>query len=175
MHSTALKLKSVVSSRAAVDLHLASPGDAVLILRGEPRWLLIQCPCGCGEEIPINLDSRAGKAWRIYGISNRQLTLFPSVWRDTGCRSHFIVWRDKVMWCGGWRSQGSVAPTVPDFATLVQEVEASWPHEGWTSFVTIADALGQIPYDVQEACHHLTREGFLIEGIGDLRGHFRRR
>jgi len=32
--------------------HLVSaPGDAVLIKRGAPRWLLLARPCGCGTEL----------------------------------------------------------------------------------------------------------------------------
>src|SRR6267378_4236509 len=78
--------------------HLVSaPGDAVLIERGTPRWLLLACPCGCGAELPINLDRRAGKAWRVYKHGTTTLSVYPSVWRDTDCGSHFIIWRGNIL------------------------------------------------------------------------------
>jgi len=95
-----LRLLKVVSTRGEAAGYLKSPGDAVLIERGRPRLLLLACPCGCGEEYPINLDDRAGKAWRIYRNRGKGLTLFPSVWRDTGCGSHFIIWRDRILLFG---------------------------------------------------------------------------
>jgi len=36
---------------------VSAPGDAVLIERGAPRWLLLAR--GCGTELPINLDTHA--------------------------------------------------------------------------------------------------------------------
>src|SRR5205814_291355 len=102
MKNLTLSLKAVVGSRADVAKQLQLPGDAVLIQRGQPRWLLLKCPCGCGDEIPVNLDKRAGKAWRLYGDAHAPVTLFPSVWRDTGCESHFIIWRGEILLFGGW-------------------------------------------------------------------------
>ena len=96
-----LSLKSIVESRAEVGSQLEAPGDGVLIIREQPRWLLLKCPCGCDDEIPVNLDLRAGKAWRIYRGRDEQLTLFPSVWRDTGCRSHFIIRSGHILLLGG--------------------------------------------------------------------------
>src|SRR5947208_4568845 len=92
-----LNLRAVVESRSEVGALLSKPGDAVIIQRGQPRWIMLNCPCGCGEDIPINLDRRAAKAWRYYDGEGRGVTLFPSVWRDTGCQSHFIVWRGRIL------------------------------------------------------------------------------
>src|ERR1039457_1764232 len=97
MKDLTVSLKSVVGSRAEAEGLLRMPGDAVLIQRGQPRWLLLKCPCGCGDEIPLKLDQRAGKSWRLDGDAKSAVTLFPSVWRDTGCRSHFIIWRDRIL------------------------------------------------------------------------------
>jgi hypothetical protein len=60
--SPKLTLKGVVRSRRETAGLLKSPGDAILVERGTPRWLLLLCPCGCGAELPINLDSRTGPA-----------------------------------------------------------------------------------------------------------------
>ena len=59
-----IALKAEVASRVGATELLKEPGDAVLVVRGTPRWLLLRCTCGCGEEIPVNLDSRSGKVRR---------------------------------------------------------------------------------------------------------------
>jgi hypothetical protein len=166
-------VRATVDSRAKVGLNLVHPGDAVLIVRGYPRWLLLKCPCGCGEEIPVNLDQRAGKAWRIYGSKEQGVTLFPSIWRDTGCQSHFIVWGGRILLFGGWEREDAISPHRPGQDILEQDIRAAWPNREWINYVDLADALDQIPWDVLAACRRLTKSGFLIEGLGDQQAHFR--
>lgn len=174
MKAVTLSLRSVVESRAEVSGQLNSAGDAVLIKRGQPRWLLLKCPCGCGDEIPVNLDRRAGKAWRLYEDTKSGVTLFPSVWRDTDCESHFIIWRNQILLFGGHDDDISSAPVHPDLESLSVRVLQSWPPGGWTSYSDVADQLVEIPWDVLDACRYLTRAGSLVEGRGKQRGMFRR-
>ena len=53
-----LTIKARVSSRASASAHLKRLGDAVIVERQGPRWSVLRCPCGCGAEVPINLDRR---------------------------------------------------------------------------------------------------------------------
>jgi hypothetical protein len=46
----------------------------------------------------VNLDPRAGPAWKLYDRED-SLTLFPSVWRESGCEAHFILWRNRLIRC----------------------------------------------------------------------------
>src|SRR4051812_45242071 len=80
-------------SRQEIADDLLLTGHAALIERGRPRVIVVNCPCGCGEKLAMNLDRRAGKAWRLH-VGEHGVSLFPSVWRDTGCESHFILWRN---------------------------------------------------------------------------------
>ncbi|MBI3504680.1 MAG: hypothetical protein HY059_07550 [Proteobacteria bacterium] len=176
MRNLTLSLKSVVESRAEVADELKLPGDAVLIHRGQPRWLLLKCPCGCGDEIPVNLDRRAGKAWRLYRDARSVVTVFPSVWRDTGCESHFIIWRDQILMFGGDDDTNlSSSPVHPDLRDLAERVLGAWPAAEWRSYADVADALGEIPWDVLDACRYLAQRDLLIEGRGQRRGTFQRR
>lgn len=168
-----LTLKAIVDSRAEAGTKLTAPGDAVLIVRGRPRWLLLKCPCGCGEEIPINLDHRAGKAWRIYERKEEGLTVFPSVWRDTGCQSHFIVWRGRISLYGRWEDGDGLSSYQPRQDALLRKVRAAWPDHAWTYYVDVADAIDEIPWDVLAACRQLTNSNFLLEGRGELQSHFK--
>jgi hypothetical protein len=60
--------------------------------------------------LSINLDPRTGKAWRLrqdrFGV-----TLLPSVWRTSGCKSHFILWRNAVWWCRAAADDDTVEET----------------------------------------------------------------
>ena len=78
---------------------LVHPLDVALVERGTVRAAVFQCPCGCGNVLVINLDPAAGPAWR-HRVDGEQLTLMPSVWRDSGCDSHFVLWRNEIYWCG---------------------------------------------------------------------------
>jgi len=167
-----LNVKAVVESRSDVGTLLEKPGDAVVIRRGIPRWMMLNCPCGCGDEVPINLDHRAGNAWRFYEGGGRGVTLFPSIWRDTSCQSHFIVWRGRILLLDSYGEDDS--PPLPGLRDLVQRVRVIWPSGAMVSYVTIADTMGEIPWDVLEACRQLAREGVLVEGSGLQRTMFRR-
>lgn len=172
--SPRLNLKRVVQNRAEAAGFLTAPGDAVLIERGTPRWLLLACPCGCGAELPINLDRRAGKAWRLYKHSNSALSVYPSVWRDTDCGSHFIVWRGNILLFGE-REEDFEAPALGDeLEPLTHAVLGRMPPGGFVPYADVADVLQADPWDVLDACRSLTRRGLLKEGTGKERGHFMR-
>jgi hypothetical protein len=94
-------------------------GSLAVIVRDTPRAALFKCPCGCGEVVVINTDPRSGPAWRIR-VDATGVTLMPSVWRTTGCRSHFIVWRSRIWWCRfGGDDVGEPSPS----ASLLTETE----------------------------------------------------
>lgn len=75
------------------------PEHIEVVVRGRPRAVVFQCPCGCGEVLSINVDAAAGRAWSAYWHGD-SLSLLPSVWRTSGCQSHFVLWRNDVWWCG---------------------------------------------------------------------------
>lgn len=83
-------------AREWLRLHRSS---AVLVERaGRARAAVLQCPCGCGDTISVNLDPAVGPAWS-WRVREEGLTLMPSVWRTGGCRSHFVLWENRVWWC----------------------------------------------------------------------------
>lgn len=169
-----LRLRTVVSSRSDASRHLSLPGDAVLINRGLPRLLLLMCPCGCGEQLPINLDSRAGPAWRLYQSHNNAFTLYPSVWRESGCESHFIIWRNEIyLFCRDeeeWDDVSGDDSSMPDSHQVLSQL----PALGLISFAKVADALNADPWDVLRVCRKLVRSGLARQGLGDERSSFGR-
>ena len=94
-----------------------------VVERGHPRSVLFQCPCGCGDVVVINVDRAAGPAWRLR-LSDGSLSLMPSVWRTTGCKSHFILWKNQVWWC---RFRGEDEEEEPDWPEEMDlELRAEW-------------------------------------------------
>ncbi|WIW50487.1 DUF6527 family protein (plasmid) [Bradyrhizobium sp. 62B] len=173
MGISVLNLRAIVSTRSEADEYVSRPGDAALISRGGPRWLVLSCPCGCGERFPINLDPRSGPAWRIYHVETGQMSLFPSVWRDSGCQSHYIVWRGRIYLFGS--GDDEVARQNIGLDSLVSPVSNRLSASTWRSFVEVADELGEIPWDVLETCRELVRRRIVEEGSGKLKSHFRLR
>lgn len=173
MNSLSLHFKGTVQSRSEVSGLLKLPGDAVLIERGRPRWLLISCPCGCGDEFPINLDPRAGPAWRLYRNQRTGLSLFPSVWRDSGCCSHYIIWRNQILMFGQYEDDFD-NESQADRANLIDAVLNQLPTNSLVDFSDVAEALGEVPWDVLMVCRQLTRKGLAREGVDKQRGSFGR-
>jgi len=163
----AISFKGQVSHRHEANTLLTEPGATVLVHRGVDRSVAMACPDGCGEQLTINLDSRAGPAWRHYG-DGATLSLFPSVWRDTGCGSHFIVWRSKIYWCD-WHDEFEV----PSDEVVKRTLELLT--DQLVSYVAIADQLGLVPWAVLSACNRLCRSGLAETGKGKQQGQFRRR
>lgn len=74
--------------------------DLVLTRDDGDDWSVgMRCPCGCGDTIELMILDEARPRWDIEVDSKRRPTLRPSVWRQTGCRSHFWVRRGQIIWC----------------------------------------------------------------------------
>jgi hypothetical protein len=136
---------------------LVAPGEYAMVVRGVPRSIVMRCPDDCGEVITVNLDRRTGPAWRAYNRNNR-LTIYPSIWRESGCKAHFIVWNNHILWCdrdetGQWSD-----------SELVNAVTRSLPAFGLPHrhFEDIAADLGIVPWEVLWACQALERCGKAI-------------
>lgn len=63
------------------------------------KWIMFRCPCKCGDVITLSLQQIHTPCWRLGLTSKNRPTLYPSVWRDQGCFSHFWVKDGRVYWC----------------------------------------------------------------------------
>jgi hypothetical protein len=168
-----IRFCGTVSTRGEAAGKLTAAGDAMLIERGRPRLLLLSCPCGCGEEFPINLDPRAGPAWVLYGRSNA-LSLYPSVWRESGCRSHYVIWRGRILLFRRYDDDFDAVPEAEGEFPSVDAVLAHLPQGTEVPFADVASALSAVPWDVLRICRQLVRKGLAYEAAGDRRGAFGR-
>jgi hypothetical protein len=161
------RYRGTVERHAEALAILEKPGDMALVVRGVPRMLVFVCPDGCGDIVPVNLDGRADKAWRYY-CRNGRSSLYPSVWRDEGCKAHFVLWNDVIRWSGlpGGETQPGVA---------LGAVFSNLRRDEFRSYFQIALDMDEIPWAVSEACSELVRDKLAEEGLGNLEGHYRLR
>ena len=162
-----------VESHSDAAPRLIGAGDFVIVDRGRPRSIVIACPDGCGEVITLNLDSRVGPSWRMYR-SPKGITLYPSVWRDSGCRSHFIIWNDKIYWCDTYEDWvGDDGKSSEDAPAIDDEVLRHLSTRSFIPYFDLASRIDAIPWSVLLACRRLERAGLVECGVGENRTSFR--
>lgn len=150
--ATQIRFLGQAQGQGASRMMLEDLGDVVLDFREVPRALVMKCPDGCGQMLSVNLDRRSGKAWRLYGHGDK-LTLYPSVWRDDGCKAHFILWKGRIIWCDGdsavgWDDRELVARVARVLTGVAPRA---------VDYVEIAQHLDAIPWEVLWACESLVR------------------
>lgn len=65
-----------------------------------PWYAIMLCPCGCNEIIRLCLQDEVSPSWKLkFHSRNESVSLYPSVWRTSGCRSHFFFIRGRIEWC----------------------------------------------------------------------------
>lgn len=165
------RLKGIVPSHHEAVVLVPEPGDVAVVKRGSLRSVVMRCPDGCGDVITLNLDPRTDKAWRLYK-SRKGLTLFPSVWRDTGCQSHFVLWNDEISWVDFFEIEAEAE--TQEMHELEERVWGVLKPDVFTDFVHIADALEEIPWAVLDTCRHLVKAKRAVAGIGPMKSSFRK-
>jgi hypothetical protein len=78
--------------------HLRSKAIYVVQEDGYLEQATMVCPCGCGSVLHMNLLEDERPCWRVTQHPDGTATLFPSVWRKRGCRSHFWLRHGRVEW-----------------------------------------------------------------------------
>lgn len=79
-----------------------APRPGVLYVAGEGQnvWAAsMVCPCGCKEVIELNLLPQVRPRWSVVEHAGGTASLDPSVWRTSGCHSHFILANGFIRWC----------------------------------------------------------------------------
>jgi hypothetical protein len=78
------------------------PGNVYVLGEGQYLWFVAMlCPCGCKETLQMSLLNEAKPRWSLIEHDDGTITLYPSVWRKIGCRSHFFLRHGLIQWCDG--------------------------------------------------------------------------
>lgn len=92
------RIKSVVrvESRGELPKKL---GTAIYIVGSEgPKWVVLDCPCRCGERIDVNLMRSRRPVWQL-AEKHGNVTLDPSLWLPAEkCGSHFWIRDNRIIW-----------------------------------------------------------------------------
>ncbi len=89
-------------TRVLADLPKALEANVVYLIGEEGYYLqaALLCPCGCKSRVILNLVPPARPLWKIRCHRDGSLTASPSVWRNTGCYSHFWIRHGRILWVG---------------------------------------------------------------------------
>lgn len=166
-----IRFKGTAESHDSAVSLLSEPGDVAIIERGRPRFIVIRCPCGCGENLFANLDRRAGPAWRLYRRNNK-LTLFPSYWREDACESHFILWNDRLFWCTFDEEDDDLWSVDSE---IVEAVFGALSADRFVDYAEIAEELGLVPWEALQACRQLEAQARVFSERKKHALRFRRR
>ncbi|TLX27435.1 hypothetical protein FE904_00120 [Chryseobacterium indologenes] len=75
-----------------------SPMKLYFIGEYQNYWQVVMlCPCGCGSPLHMNLLEEYFPYWE-YKIEDGKVSLFPSIDRFVGCKSHFHLIKGKIIW-----------------------------------------------------------------------------
>jgi hypothetical protein len=84
--------------------------------------------------------------------------MYPSVWRDSGCGAHFIIWRNQILWCDrddnvSWHDH-----------SLRERIFERLPRFGLppVHFEELAAAFGEAPWEVLWECRAIARAGLAL-------------
>lgn len=61
-----------------------------------PWLLLFKCPCGCNDDIYLNLLCDTSPQWQ-YVIEDCKISIYPSINRLNVCQSHFFIRNSKLI------------------------------------------------------------------------------
>lgn len=77
----------------------AANGATLALVTGDngPKWLMMRCPCGCGEIRRISLSPKVPPTWRLRVEPGPLVSLSPSVNLKGECRAHFILTRNRAL------------------------------------------------------------------------------
>lgn len=70
-----------------------------VVHKGIPYWALFRCPCGCNCIISLSLQKMHNPRWMASKSQSGRPTLYPSVWQNKDCCSHFWIEDGRIYWC----------------------------------------------------------------------------
>lgn len=73
--------------------------EFIVVHNKKPYWALFKCPCGCTNVISLSLQNIHKPHWRVTKTQAGRPSLYPSVWQNKGCCSHFRIEDGRVYWC----------------------------------------------------------------------------
>jgi len=95
-----VRYKTMVFNDRSAATHAAHQDRVLAVVEsaGKRKWVLLRCPCGCGEDLALNLMRSHRPVWEVVFDRAGQASLHPSV-HATTCGAHFWLRNGAVTWC----------------------------------------------------------------------------
>ena len=75
-------------------------GIVYIFNNNEYHWqIAMLCPCRCKTVLYLNLVDDIHPYWKYRVDRHDRISISPSLYRKTGCRSHFFLRNGKIEWC----------------------------------------------------------------------------
>lgn len=65
---------------------------------GFNKWIFLKCPCGCCDLLTLSLMKSHNPNWKLHFDWLNRPTLYPSIRKIDGCKSHFWIIKGKLRW-----------------------------------------------------------------------------
>lgn len=62
------------------------------------KWAYLKCPSNCGDLIMLSLVNSVGPSWKIKQDNLGRPTIYPSIHKLDGCKSHFWLKKGIIQW-----------------------------------------------------------------------------
>lgn len=85
--------------RVSDEPEIVKPRIVYLVGESELWVAVFQCPCGCEKNIWLNLLKEHRPRWSVTVNLDGRPTVSPSINRQVGCRSHFLLMNGRIKWC----------------------------------------------------------------------------
>jgi hypothetical protein len=97
-------LRPLITVHAAELPEILDAAAVYVLGEGKHRWFVAMiCPCGCKTTLQMSLLADAKPKWKLTEHDDGTISLYPSVWRTEGCRSHFFVRHNLIQWCSDYQ------------------------------------------------------------------------
>jgi len=94
------RIKGIVVVESMSDVPQSTGGRLYLVGSEKLKWLVLSCPCRCGDRIDANLMTTRNPHWNVTLRDNR-ISVHPSLWQPREkCGSHFWVRDGEIRWVG---------------------------------------------------------------------------
>jgi hypothetical protein len=61
------------------------------------KWAIFKCPCGCNEQVMLNLMQTHYPFWKVEIKSPKDFSIHPSI-DSTTCKAHYWIKHGQVVW-----------------------------------------------------------------------------